>query len=186
MKLRYVLAAAALLFSVMPLAAQPLACQLGWSQYSDVFVVCTPTGQLSDWMGTTDVNEDPAAIYTLATPPDPGQFGNATTFCELTTSCGPGLPQLRYSDIFGVATVDGTLYLAFSSDGEGTGTPYGGQGTIYVPEPNGWYNATMYLDPTLQSIGYTAWFTSDPVPEPTTLLLIGSGIGLLATRLRKR
>ena len=71
MRLRYVVAAAAaLLACAMPLTAQPLPCQLGWNQYSDVFIVCTPTGQLSDWIGVSEVNEDPNAIYTLATPPD--------------------------------------------------------------------------------------------------------------------
>jgi len=184
MKLRYALAAIALLLCVMPLAAQPLPCQIGWNQYSDVLIVCTPTGQLSDWVGVTEVNEDPNAIYTLATPPDPTQFGNATTFCEFSSPCGPGLPQQYYSDIFGVASVNGVLYMAFSSDAEG-GSPYGIQGAIFLPEPNGFYNATMYLDPTLQSLGYTAWFQSS-VPEPASLLLIGSGIGLLARKLRKK
>lgn len=182
MKLRYILASVVLLLGVLPLAAQPLPCQLGWNQYSDVFIVCTPTGQLSDWVGVAETNEDPNAIYTLVTPPDPAQFGNATTFCEFSAPCGPGLAQQYYSDIFGVASVNGVLYMGFSSDAE-RGSPYGNQGAIYLLEPNGFYNATMYLDPTLQALGYTAWFQSS-VPEPASLLLIGSGIGLLARKLR--
>jgi PEP-CTERM motif len=155
---------------------------------SDALVVCAPNNTVYDFVSVLEANEDPNAIYTLAiAAPDPNQFGFATTFCEFDVPCGPGLLDYYYSDIFGVASVNGALYLGFSSDGE-NGTPYGGQGFYYVPASQGdwlrWYDATMYLDPALQAQGYTAYFTS--VPEPTTLLLIGSGIGLLARRLRKK
>jgi PEP-CTERM motif len=153
---------------------------------SDALAVCAPNGTLYDYVSVTEANEDPNAVYILSVAaPDPNQFGFATTFCEFATPCGPGLPQIYYSDIFGVANVNGALYVGFSSDAE-AGTPYGSQGFYFVgPEPNGWYNATIYLDPSLQAAGYSAWFISQ-TPEPTTMLLIGSGIGMLARRLRKK
>jgi PEP-CTERM motif-containing protein len=157
---------------------------------SDAMAVCAPNGTLYDYLSVTEANENPGTIYTLATPPDPTQWGFATTLCEFAppAPCGPGLPQQYYSDIFGVASNGVNYYLAFSSDGE-NGSPFGGQGFYYwqapYGEPAGWLSATMYLDPTLQAQGYTAWFISQ-TPEPTTLLLIGSGISLLAAKLRKK
>jgi hypothetical protein len=112
------------------------------------------------------------------------QFGNATTLCEFAGNCGPGLPPSAYSDIFGVSTEgNGNFFFSFNSDDE-TGSAFGSQGAIFLPEHGGWYNATMYLDPILVNAGDTAWFMSD-TPEPTSLLLIGSGVVLLARKLRK-
>jgi len=151
---------------------------------SDALAVCAPNGGLYDYVSVTEANENANTIYTLTLAgPDLNQFGFATTFCEFAAPCGPALPQIYYSDIFGVASTNGGYYLGFSSDNE-AGTPYGSEGYYFIPEPNGWYPATVYLDPALQAQGYTAWFISS-VPEPTTMLLIGSGIALLAKKLRK-
>ncbi len=187
MKLRYVLAAVALVLCVMPATAQP-ACLQGWDQYSDALVVCDANGFLFDFVTATEAQEaGGGAVFLLnAARPDPAQFGNATTLCEFAGPCDNSLPPSAYSDIFGVyQDANGALFLAFSSDDE-TGLAFGSQGAIYLTEHPGWYNATMYLDPVLVGAGFSAWFQSEPVPEPGTLLLIGSGIGLLARKLRKK
>jgi len=152
---------------------------------SDALAVCAPNGTLYDYVSVTEANEDPNAVYLLPiTAADPNQWGFATTFCELSSPCGPGLPQQYYSDIVGVYGNGQTLSVAFASDAE-SGSPFAAQGHYFIPEPNGWYDVTYNIDPILQAQGYTAWFISS-VPEPTTMLLLGSGIGLLARRLRKR
>jgi len=167
----------------MPATAQ-MACLQGWSQYSDALVVCDANGNVYDSVTATEAQElggNSVFVLTVAGP-DPNQQGNATTLCVFAAPCGPGLTPNYYSDIFGV--YNGT-YLAFSSDDE-TGNAFGEQGAIFLPEHAGWYDATMYLDPHLVAQGYTAWFMSDAdVPEPGSLLLIGSGIALLARKLRK-
>ena len=184
MKLRALLIACLLVWA-LPSFAIPCATPFNPLVDSDALAVCAPNGTLYDYVSVTEANEDPNMIYTLTVAaPDPAQQGFATTFCEFATPYGPGLPQIYYSDIFGVAVVNSVQYVAFSSDAE-AGTSYGTQGFYFIPEPNGWYPATMYLDSALQAQGYTAWFISS-VPEPTTMLLLGSGIGLLARKLRKK
>ncbi len=187
MKIRYMLAAVALVLCVMPATAQ-MACLQGWSQYSDALVVCDANGFLFDFATATEAQElGGNAVFVLnAARPDGTQQGNATTLCVFAAPCGPGLAPGYYSDIFGVYTdANGNQFLAFSSDDE-IGCNFCSQGAIYLPEHGGWYNATMYLDPVLVNVGFTAWFTSDAnTPEPGTFLLIGSGVGLLARKLRK-
>ena len=194
MKFRALLIGCLLVWALPMLAATmppcPVSLPVGWS---DSMVVCNGPITVEQYPITElDEYQNPDAIYTLTSAPDLSQFGHATVFCEYAGTCGPGLPQMYYSDIFGVAFTNGGYYLAYSSDWA-DGTPYAGSSAfIYVAgtcgehagEWCGWYDATMYLDPALQAQGYTAWFIS--TPEPTTMLLLGSGIGLLARKLRKK
>jgi hypothetical protein len=85
-------------------------------------------------------------------------------------------------------------FLGFAAGPPGTGEPYGpaGAGT-YFAEPSGpFFAATEYLNPALQSLGYSAYFydpASIAVPEPSslTLTLEAGGIVLLALAgLRRR
>jgi hypothetical protein len=154
---------------------------------SDAFAVCAPDGSLFAYTSVFESNEDPNAIYVVGgVAPNAAAFGFATTFCEAGYfPCGPNSPQAAFSDIYGVANANGQLVVGFSSDGDPGGSPYGNQGFFFIAEPNGWKDATFYIDPALAGQGYTAFFISQ-TPEPTTMLLLGSGIGLLARRLRKK
>jgi len=188
-KLRYVLAAIVLALCVLPAAALP--CLSGWSQYSDAMVVCDPNGNVFDFAVATEAQEigGTSVFLLLVAGPNPAQFGNATTLCEPgIPACGAGLPATSYSDIYGVyANGNGQFFLAFNSDDETSGAAFGGEGAIFGFEvPGTWENATNYLDPALVAQGYTAWFMSDGVPEPASILLIGSGVALIARKLRKR
>jgi PEP-CTERM motif len=166
MKLR-ILACSLLSVGALMLAAFPA--QAGLLP-SDSMTVYDPTGAIFAQKVVFDANEDPTVIYTVpGVPIDPAQYGSATTLLE---------PNGSYSDIFGVAKVNGTLFLGFSSDTETTQTPYGPQGKFFLPEGNGVFDATMYLDTGLQAQGFKATFISDTdaVPEPASLALMGIGV----------
>jgi hypothetical protein len=48
-------------------------------------------------------------------------------------------------------------------------------------------SVTMYLSPTLQDEGDTAFFTASPAPEPMSVTLLGVGLaGTLVTRRKRR
>ena len=148
------------------------------SPVSDTFTIFSPTGSVYDSISITEDEElaDPNNIvyFTDSNLVNPDMWGFATTLLE---------PNGQYSDIFGIAYVNGGYYLAFSSDTE-TSTPYGWQGYYFLPEGNGVLDATKYLNTNLVGSGYTAEFRSD-VPEPTTLLLLGFGLTALAGVRRK-
>jgi hypothetical protein len=174
----------------LPSLAGTLPCQTPFNPAvdSDALAVCDPGGKLYDYVSVTEANEDPSVIYRLTiAAPDSSQYGFATTFCEFAAPapCGPGLSQEYYSDIVGVASDGSNYFLGFSSDAE-SGTPYGSQGYYFIqPEPIGWYNVTMYLDPGLRASGFTAWFVSE-VPEPGSVVLLVTGIAMLGFGSRRK
>lgn len=76
-------------------------------------------------------------------------------------------------------------FLGFAAGPPGTGTPYSPSGaTVYASEASGpFFSATLYLNPSLQRLGYTADFY-DPasiVPEPSSLALTVHVIGAVST-----
>ena len=88
---------------------------------SDCMFVFDGTGALVASTTVAEAVEDPNAVYTVpGIAIDPAQFGNATTLIEAGGNSATG----PFSDIFGVASTGGGLFLAFSSDNEVT-TPFG-------------------------------------------------------------
>ncbi|MBZ5648428.1 MAG: PEP-CTERM sorting domain-containing protein [Acidobacteriia bacterium] len=167
-----------LLASVMIVALPAIADTL-----SDSLTVFDPAGNVAYSISVTEALEDPNEIYFINVSGliDPNQYANATTLVE---------PDGSYSDIFGVGSINGTLYLSFNSDIEGFPAAYGSQGAIFLPEGQGGvFDATMYLDPGLQAQGFTAQFFSDGdvvVPEPGTLTLLATGLLGTLGSIRKR
>jgi hypothetical protein len=87
-------------------------------------------------------------------------------------------------------------FLGFSAGPPGTGTPnapdgagtYAEEGTNPTGYGVGFFGATQYLNPSLQSLGYTAYFFDGAaVPEPSslTLMLVGGGALLSLGGLRR-
>jgi len=143
--------------------------------------------QLPDYV-TTDAGKVPMF--------DQSQFGHYTAWTE------PNDPNNAISDVFGVyQTVTGgpggpvTVYhLGFKSDDDAGNLPNldGFQnsdvrGTTLV-EPVGAQDATKYLSPDLQRLGYTALFQSDfaSVPEPASWMMMIVGVGLMGAGMRTR
>lgn len=124
---------------------------------------------------------NPTAInYLGGVAVDSAQFGNYGIVLAGSTPV----------DIYGIATggPDG-LDLAFSPG------PVAATYAIQNPVPDTGLpiDMTMYLDPALQAVGDTAWFTAsgaftENVPEPATwlmMLVAFGGIGFAAARQRK-
>ena len=88
-------------------------------------------------------------------------------------------------------------FLGFAAGPPGTGTPFapGGAGTYDSERSNttgygpGFFSATEYLNPALQSLGYSAYFydaAAAPEPSSLTLLLVGGGAVLALGGFRRR
>jgi len=163
----------------IPAGAAPAVCGVN---PSDCLVVFNAAGAVVSSVAAAEP-ENPAIIFTVpGIAPDPAQFNNATSLLEPGGNSFSG----PFSDIFGVAQINGAFFLGFASDDEVT-TPLGNQGAIFLFETGaGPYNATMYLAPALRAAGDTAQFFSDvEVPEPASLILLGSSLlGLALIRRR--
>lgn len=150
---------------------------------SDTLTVYDSSGNIVVSPFADEANENASAITIVPIAFDPAQFDNATALTE---------PNGTISDVFGICTgcgSDGGEHLGFASDTEIQGVPY--IVSNYVPERNGIIDATKYLSPDLQRLGFTAQFVSDvvPVPEPASwaMMLLGfGGIGLAVRRRRKQ
>lgn len=158
---------------------------------SDSLTVFAPSGAVFASVSAPEASEDPNIFYAINDPTlaDPAHFGHPTTLCEDAVSPGGGdCVGHDYSDFFGVFSFSGHLELAFMSDTETSPSPFGAFGYYFLPEGGGVFDATMYLNPSLQTAGYTAVFRSVDVaagvPEPGTLCLVGFGVLGLARRWR--
>ncbi|MCU1275102.1 MAG: hypothetical protein JWO48_2533 [Bryobacterales bacterium] len=149
---------------------------------SDSLTVYAPDGSVFAAIGVAELVEDANQIYFIDIPDlvDTSQFGNATALLEPGTG--------TFSDVFGVASTQGSLFLGFTSDTETVPAAFGGAAGIELLEDRPQFDATMYLARQLRDAGYTATFVSDisEVPEPSSVALLVAGLlGYVALRRRR-
>ncbi len=144
---------------------------------SDSLIVYGPTGAVIASVSIDESSESPTAIYVLNFAGTNPNLTKATTLIE---------PDGSFSDIFGIVGINGRRSLAFNSDSNTAPAVFGGQGQIFLPEGGGSFDASLYLDPALVALGYTAVFQSDVIPEPGSLILFGTGLLAVSIALRRR
>ena len=146
---------------------------------SDTMKVFDGAGNLVASASQDEASEIAGTIVVTPIAVDASQFGNATNLVEPST----GL----FSDVFGICTCgqDGTLALGFASDTESTAVDFGTFPLHFIEGARA-YDATQYLDAGLRAQGYTAWFTSDSVPEPASWAFMMLGLGGVGATLRRR
>ncbi len=166
------------------------------SVVSDTFTVFDPTGAVA--ASATDGGIESSCVGFACIVTIPGIAPNVPLETTPTLVLEPdGTP----SDLFGVycagqspngAPTD--CALAFVSDPLPNGLNFQGTlGPVSESATGGSFDATSYLDASLQDAGWHATFVSDgdpstdnDVPEPITLSLFGAGLaGALAMRRRK-
>jgi hypothetical protein len=139
---------------ILALAALPATAQV----VGDGFYLVAPDGTVQAFE-LAEVDEQPYTYFVnVVGLADPAQLGNAIALLNA---------DQEISDIFGVIELDdGNVYLAFGSDALGRDAVFPYDPSMYMYESDdGYHNATVYLDPNLQALGYTLWFYSDPGPD---------------------
>jgi hypothetical protein len=177
-----------LLLSVLPVFAN------GVIPPSDVMTVYAPNGSIFAQVAATEAAEvvSPSSFPTLfslpSVPVDTSVVNQFTWLFEQGGNPTDG----PWSDVFGVVDLGGdtNIVLAFASDIEKVPFPSPISGNFLEEQPGVPYNLTGFLSLDFQRLGYTATFVSDadPVPEPSTFLLLGAGlagVGLMRRRFKK-
>jgi PEP-CTERM motif len=162
---------------------------------SDSLAIIEPTGAVFATAIATEADEaanGPNFIYILSifSPTtrliDPATLDNPTQVLEASGAV---------SDVFGIFSgVAGCLdpaglCLGFASDTDLIPVSLGNFPT-QLPEGNGIFDATRFLDAGLRAQGFTAQFVSDVegVPEPATIFLLGlsmaAGLAVVRRRLK--
>ncbi len=198
MKKRVVVFLSVALIVSWALLYSPATGQIIESPISDILTVYAPDGSIfAQVSASEDTESDTFYALPSSVLVDHSQFNNYTMFYEQGGNATTG----PWSDFVGVIidnTTGASLFeLAFVSDVENSlGVSLldfiaeaSGPGNLATEETPGVpVNVTMYLDPTLQAEGYRATFVSDPIPEPSTLLLLCAGlagVGLFRRRFKK-
>ncbi|MBT3582051.1 hypothetical protein HN511_07135 [bacterium] len=129
--------------------------------YEDFFV--TTAYVLTDWAKITEYNS--TAMPVEGTKTDPVTYSSDTleiTFSKPLDEDGDVLAGLSYSVIYGVSTLDGSIYLVPGSSTESSVTDTGSDTLSYTITTTA--NATYYVTPVAESAdgqrnGEETWFT---------------------------
>lgn len=176
------------------LFCSPATGQIVESPISDILTVYAPDGSIFAQVSAAENTEDALNFYALPSSVlvDHSQYSNYTMFYEQGGNATNG----PWSDFVGVIIDNRTSAnlweLAFASDVENSLVSLVDvippATLVFEETPGAPFDVTMYLDPTLRAEGYRATFVSDPIPEPSTFLLLGAGlagVGLFRRRFKK-